>query len=191
MQTVRSYGVLLVALAMAGCGETEPAVAPEAATDEPLASSSRSHRVVAEVTGRADHTRTVGAVTALTLFRFHAEEKAHGRTKGHYFYNFQAAGFSIRGPVTCLTIKDNQAWIGGTVGSIDSPDPEDQSLVGVDMWWRVVDNGRGRHAAPDSTTGVGFAFPGSTISAESWCRDQPALLILREVEKGDIKVRGR
>lgn len=190
MQPVRSFGVLFVALAMAGCGESDPAVGPESATDAAL-QSSRSNRVVAQVSGRADHTRTVGDVTALTLFRFHMQQKADGRTSGRYYYNFQAAGFAVRGPVTCLTINGNQAWIGGTVESIDSPDPEDQSLVGVDMWWRSVDNGHGRHAAPDSTTGLGFAFAGSTITAESWCNDQPAVLVMREVERGNIKVRSR
>lgn len=83
----------------------------------------------------------------------------------------------------------NQAWIGGTVASITSPDSADQSLVGVDMWWRMIDNGRGPHAAPDSTTGVGFAFPGSTITAESWCADQPAVLIMREVERGGFRIK--
>jgi hypothetical protein len=103
-----------------------------------------------------------------------------------------AAGFSVEGPITCISTAGNQAWVGGTVGSIDSPDPEDQELVGVDMWWRSIDNGQGDQATLDITTGIGFAFPGSTITAESWCRDQPALLVLREVDPGSnlkIKVR--
>ena len=190
MQTVRSFGVLLVALAMAGCGDADPPVGPEAATGAAL-QSSRSHRVVAQVSGRADHSRTVGDVTALTLFRFHMKQKADGRTSGRYYYNFQAAGFAVRGPVTCVTVNGNQAWIGGTVESVDSPDPDRQSLVGLDMWWRSVDNGQGHSAVPDSTTGLGFAFAGGTITAESWCNDQPALLVMREVEGGNIKIRSR
>lgn len=191
MNAVRLSGVLVLVLALASCGETEPAAAPEEAPEQMLDSQGHAHRVVVEIGGSAHHTRTVADVTALTIFRFQGHTKANGKTRGHYFYNFQAAGFSIRGPITCITTSGNQAWIGGTVGSITSPDSADQSLVGVDMWWRMIDNGKGKHAPPDSTTGIGFAFPGSTISAESWCQDQPALLILREVARGDLKVKTR
>ena len=52
------------------------------------------------------------------------------------------------------------------------------------------DNGQGRHALPDSTTGLGFAFPGRTITAESWCNDKPLLLIMRAVEQGTVKIKG-
>lgn len=190
MQPVRSFGVLLVALAMAGCGEGDPSVGPEATTDAALRGGN-GHRVVIEMEGRADHTRIVGVDTALTLFRFHMEKKANGETRGRYYYNFQAAGFAVRGPVTCVTVNGNQAWVGGTVESVESADPDRQSLVGLEMWWRSVDNGHGRHAAPDSTTGLGFGFAGGTITAESWCNDQAALLVIREVERGDVKIKSK
>ena len=65
-----------------------------------------------------------------------------------------------------------------------------QELVGVDMWWRSIDNGEDANATPDLTTGLGFAFPGSTITAESWCQDQPAVLVLRELDPGsDLKIK--
>ncbi|MGH7526794.1 MAG: hypothetical protein ACREMX_08820 [Gemmatimonadales bacterium] len=190
MHIVRSFGTLVVALALAGCGDREPTLAPQDGGEPLFRGNHGSRKVVAAISGSAHHTRTVGEVTALTLFRFHAKSRADGTTKGRYFYNFQAAGFSVEGPVTCISLAGNQAWIGGTVARIDSPDPADQELVGVDMWWRMIDNGHGRHAPPDSTTGVGFAFPGSTITAESWCQDQPAVLILREVEEGNLKIKG-
>lgn len=190
MQPVRSFGVLLVALAMAGCGESDPPVGPEP-TDASLRGGNHGHRVVLEVKGRADHTRIVGVDTAMTLFRFHMEKKANGKTSGRYYYNFQAAGFAVRGPVTCVTVKGNQAWVGGTVESVESADPTRQDLVGLEMWWRSVDNGHGRHAAPDSSTGLGFAFAGGTITAESWCNDQPLSLVIREVERGDVKIKDR
>jgi hypothetical protein len=34
----------------------------------------------------------------------------------------------------------------------------------------------------EAHTGLGFEFPGSTITAESWCQDQPAALVLREID---------
>jgi hypothetical protein len=188
MGTVGRLGALALGLVLAGCSEDRSALAPE--LDSPAMAQDHSSGVVVQVKGTADHVRTVGDVTALTLFSFDSERKADGTTTGSYFYNFQAAGFSVEGPVTCISVAGNQAWIGGTVARIDTPDPELQELLGVDMWWRSIDNGNGVNAAPDSTTGLGFAFPGSTITAESWCRDQPAVLILREIGPGsDLKVK--
>ena len=176
----------MVALALAACTGDQAVLAPEAGPP-----SLRIGGVTASVAGDAHHTRTVAGVTALTSFTFTARQKADGRTSGKYRYNFRAAGFSVEGPVTCLSIRGNEAWIGGTVARIDSPAPEDQSLVGVDMWWRVQDNGQGPRDPPDRSTGVGFAFAGSTITAESWCRDQPALLIIRDVESHGFKIKDK
>ncbi len=186
MRILRRLGGLALVLAVAGCGEDrEPTLAPS--EPEPTEFNFGGHRVVALIAGSGHHTRTVGTVTAPTLFVFSGWRQANGNTHGFYHYNFQAAGFSVQGPITCISIAGNQAWVGGTVARIDSPDPEDQSLVGADMWWRSIDLGFG---ARDSTTGLGFAFPGGTITAESWCRDQPVALVIREVEKAAFIVKG-
>ncbi len=190
MGTVRRFGMLALGLALTGCSDDRSALEPESGS--PALAQAHSSGVVVQVKGTADHLRTVGAVTALTLFSFHSEGRVDGTVGGRYSYNFQAAGFSVEGPVTCISTAGSQAWIGGTVASIDSPDPEDQALVGADMWWSSIDNGQGDGADLDITTGIGFAFPGSTITAQSWCRDQPRLLPEREVAPGNnlkIKVR--
>jgi hypothetical protein len=185
MQALRRLGALTLGLALTGCSNDRSTLAPEA--DSPSFAQDHSSGVVVQVKGTADHLRTVAGVTALTLFSFDSERKADGTTSGRYFYNFQAAGFSVEGPVTCISTSGNQAWVGGTVARIDSPDPEDQALVGVDMWWQSVDNGL---AALDRTTGIGFKFPTTTITAESWCRDQPVVLPLRDVDPGsDLKIK--
>jgi hypothetical protein len=184
MHIIRGAGGLVLGAALAACTGDQATLAPEAGPRALQAGG-----VTASVTGSGHHTRVVAGVEGLTTFSFTAIQGADGTTSGQYQYNFRAAGFSVHGPVTCLSIRGNEAWIGGTVGRITSPDPEDQSLVGVDMWWRLQDNGEGAGGAPDRTTGVGFAFVGSTITAESWCRDQPALLLLRDVESGGIQVR--
>ena len=186
MHTIRGAGVLVLGLALAACTDDQAALAPEAGSV-----ALQAEGVTASVTGSGHHTRIVAGVEDRTTFSFTAIQRADGTTSGQYQYDFRAAGFSVHGPVTCVSIRGNEAWIGGTVGRIKSPDPEDQSLVGVDMWWRLQDNGEGAGDAPDRTTGVGFAFAGSTITAESWCRDQPALLLLRDVESGNIQVRAQ
>jgi hypothetical protein len=188
MGTLRRLGALALGLALAGCSDDRSVLAPEA--HSPAMAQDHSSGVVVQVKGTADHLRTVGTVTALTLFSFDSERKADGTTIGSYFYNFQAAGFSVEGPVTCISTAGTQAWIGGTVARIDSPDPADQELVGVDMWWRSIDNGQGANAALDLTTGLGFAFPGSPITAESWCQDRPEILVIREIDPGsNLKVK--
>jgi hypothetical protein len=179
-------GGLAIVLATAGCGE-DPARSVGPTEPEAAEFNFGGHRVVALIAGTAHHTRTVGTVTAPTIFVFSGWRQANGNTHGFYYYDFQAAGFSVQGPITCISIKGNQAWVGGTVARIDSPDPEDQSLVGADMWWRSIDMG---FASRDSTTGVGFAFPGGTITAESWCRDQPVALVMRQVERAGFVVKG-
>ncbi len=187
MRIVGCLGVLGVALALVGCEDREPVLSP--AEPEP-AELRAGHRIEALIAGSAHHTRIVGVDTALTIFVFSGYRNAAGSTHGFYYYDFNAAGFSVQGPITCITTAGKQAWVGGTVARIDSPDPEDQSLVGADMWWRSVDGGLGHHAV-DSTTGLGFAFPGGTITAESWCRDQPQALVMRLVEKGGFLITGR
>lgn len=189
MRILRRLGGLVVVLALAACGDREPSLGPsESETPE---FGSAGHRIEALIAGTAHHTRTVGTVTALTVFAFSGWRQANGNTRGFYHYDFRAAGFSVQGPITCISIAGTQAWVGGTVARINSPDPEDQSLVGADMWWRSVDKGFGFHGSPDSTTGVGFAFPGGTITAESWCRDQPQVLVMRQVENANLVVKGR
>lgn len=188
MQVRRALLPVGIALALSACGESEPALAPDTAADPSIALH-RSHGDRASIKGVANHTRTVGTVTALTLFDFNGRRDRHGRTRGWYHYNFQASGFYVEGAITCISVVGNQAWVGGTVDSVVSDNPAIVALKGADMWWRSIDNGRGPHALPDSTTGLGFAFPGSTISAESWCNDKPVALIMREVEQGDVKIR--
>ncbi len=187
MRIVGCLGGLGVVLALAGCGDREPALAP---AEPETADLGGGHRIQALIAGSGHHTRIIGTDTALTVFVFSGYRNAAGSTHGFYYYDFRAAGFSVQGPITCITIAGKQAWVGGTVARIDSPDPEDQSLVGADMWWRSVDGGLG-HNRPDSTTGLGFAFPGGTITAASWCRDQPASLVMRLVEKGGFLLTGR
>ena len=186
MRIVGCLGVLGVALALTACEDREPALAPA----EPETAELGGGTIKALIAGSGHHTRIVGTDTALTIFVFSGFRSAAGGTHGFYYYDFRAAGFSVQGPITCITIAGKQAWVGGTVERIDSPDPEDQSLVGADMWWRSIDSGLGNNSA-DSTTGLGFAFPGGTITAASWCRDQPLALVMRRVEKGGFLLAGR
>jgi hypothetical protein len=166
---------------LAACGDAGPAFAPESASlavgDGPL-----------RLTGSGHHTRTVGTETEPTTFSFSAVRQADGSTTGRYQYDFRAAGFAIHGSVTCLTTDGVQAWVGGVVDQVLTDDPSfEAQLLGVDMWWRSKDLGEGTISV-DSTTGLGFKFATTAITAESWCRDKPASLVMRAVENGNIQL---
>ena len=186
MRATRSSVLLALSIILAGCGGDRPVLGPEAADAPALAAGG----VAARLTGSGTHVRTGTTGDELTTFAFSAVRQADGTTAGQWQYHFRLNGFSMHGDVSCLSVAGNEAWVGGKVTKVVSDEPAFHELLGVDMWWRSRDHGQGVGAAPDSTTGLGFAFPGSVITAESWCRDQPASLILREVAAGNIQLSG-
>ncbi len=183
MRRTRRLVVLGLAGITAACSGAEPAFAPEQVSLAVAAGPLR-------LTGSGHFTRIL-ADTGLTTFSFSAVRHPNGTTTGRYQYDFRAAGFAIHGSVTCLTTSGAQAWVGGTVDQVISDDPALQAeLLGVDMWWRSKDLGEGA-AASDSTTGLGFKLATTTITAESWCRDQPVALVIRAIEHGNIQLAGQ
>jgi hypothetical protein len=175
----RGTAAIAILLGLSGCGDESRA---------PVSPSFAAGGIEASVTGSGHHLRVGADGPEPTTLAFNAKRHADGRSTGQWEYHFRAAGFSMHGKVTCLSIAGREAWVGGLITKVLSPDPADQELVGVEMWWRSRDNGQGAGAPPDSTTGLGFAFPGVPITAESWCRDQPIALVLREVVAGNIRI---
>jgi len=183
MLRAHRMAVFGLATLLASCTGADLAVAPDQLS---LAAAAGPLRL----TGSGHHSRTVAGETELTTFSFTAVTHADGSVTGRYQYDFKASGFAVHGPVTCLTTNGGQAWVGGVVDKVITDDPVfAASLLGVDMWWRSKDLGEGAGSA-DSTTGLGFKFPTTTITAASWCQDQPASLIMRAVENGNIQLGG-
>lgn len=175
---------LVVTAVSFGCAGGDTPLAPDA---EGFSASDGPAPLVAPVLlGTGHHLRTVAGVTVPTLFSFQVTRAPDGTIGGKYKYNFQAVGFYVEGRVTCATTSGNQAWVSGVVDKVVTSNPDFESLLGLEMWWRSKD-GKGT-AAPDSTTGLGFGFPGGTITAESWCRDQPVALVIRAVDNAELMV---
>jgi hypothetical protein len=185
MKSVRMVGIGLGAM-LVGCNS--PITTPESGHGAMRLNAASANADRVKLTGSGHHVRIVGTTEELTTFSFSAVSHADGTTSGQYQYNFQANGFAIHGPVTCVSRSDNQVWVGGIVDRVVTDNPAFEGLAGLEMWWRSVDNGEGTAATPDMTTGVGFGFAGSTITAASWCADQPALLPLRVVDNGNIQM---
>ena len=175
--TLRSLGLIMTGIAI---------WAGAAVTVEPM---ENADSIVAQVMGSGHVMRNLTGEDELSTFSYSAVARADGTAEGEYQYNFRAAGFFIHGTVTCASVSGNAGWVGGVIDSIVSPDPADQSLVGTEIWWRVIDNGEGANQPADQTTSLLFAVPGLPITAESWCRNQDVRGVLRDVLSGNIQVR--
>ena len=182
MLTTSRVAALALAVTLAGCTD-DPSAGPATSLAPSFAAGG-----VGRATGTGTHLRVGTETEELTTFAFSAIRKPDGSATGQWDYNFRLNGFRVHGHVTCLSIAGNQAWIGGVVDQVVTDNPDFESLLGLEMWWRSIDNGEG--AAADITTGLGFGFPGGVITAESWCRDQPLSLVARPVATGNIQISG-
>ena len=185
--TLRSLG-LIIACAIAG-GCTSQVETMENADPLVGETSAAASAILATVTGSGHVMRNLTGEDELTTFSYNATQRADGTAHGEYEYHFRAADFFIHGTVTCASVAGNAGWVGGVIDKIVSGDPADQSLVGTEIWWRVVDNGEGSNAAADLTTSLLFAIPGLPITAASWCLNQDVRGVLRDVLHGNILVR--
>jgi hypothetical protein len=114
---------------------------------------------------------------------YHAVRFADGTTAGWWRYDLWQAGqeTTYSGPVTCLSVSGNRAWVGGTVTRSSDP-----TQVGLGAWWQVADNGSGRHpVTPDRTTFVGT---GTIAQTAAYCSGEPAPHFIFDVQLGGVRV---
>jgi hypothetical protein len=114
-------------------------------------------------------------------FAFAAHVKRNGRASGTFRQRLEAEGLVIdfTGRVTCLVFDaaNKRAWVGGVITRNRSTDPAFTGAIfqpGHDVWFRVVDYGRGRRATqPDRTTFLGFENNPTIFTSEQYCREKP------------------
>jgi hypothetical protein len=114
---------------------------------------------------------------------YHAIRLADGTVRGHWRYVLWQAGqvTTYSGPVTCLTVNGNRAWIGGPITASSDP-----TQLGLGAWWQVADNGSGRHPViPDQTT---FAGMGTLAQTQAYCDNAPAPHFIFDVQLGYLRV---
>jgi hypothetical protein len=120
----------------------------------------------------------------LKSFTFQAKLERDGSVLGHYSYRDVEDGvpFDASGPITCLVVDGNHAWLGGIVEGSNDP-----TYVGQESWFQVIDNGEGAHMPPDVTTLLGVSpVPGS---AQGYCDAAPSPRFPWPVAQGSIQVR--
>ena len=118
----------------------------------------------------------------LQNFGFNARIKSDGNADGWFEYRDVEDGtpFSANGPVTCLTVIGNDAWIGAVIRSSNDP-----TVVGLGAWWHVTDNGEGSGAPADVTTFLGI---GSLAQTQAFCDNHPAYRFPFAIDGGNIQV---
>jgi hypothetical protein len=152
------------------------------------------------VTAGGDHGSVVGRVAGHTYvllgpsvfgvtvqqdpLTYAATEFADGTAAGQWRYDYWEGGqeTTFSGPVTCLSVSGNRAWVGGPVTRSSDP-----AQVGMGAWWQVADNGTGRHpVVPDRTT---FAGIGTIAQTLAYCANKPDPHFIFDVQLGGVQVR--
>lgn len=98
---------------------------------------------------------TVDWPLARATYGFNAQIDAAGVVKGQAEFQHRDAGIRNHVEINCLTVVGNDAWLGGIITSSSIPE-----LVGVQILWRVQDNGEGNAATPDMTS---IVVPGGAV----------------------------
>jgi hypothetical protein len=191
MSRLRGAAVRCAAAIMALTGVASAAAAPAAAAPAaaaPAAGARHGDSVAARVYGRT-YVLLGPGVFGVTVqqdpLTYHVVKLTDGTVHGRWRYDYWESGqqTTFSGPVTCMSVSGNRAWIGGPVTASSDP-----AQVGMGAWWQVADNGTGRHpVVPDQTTFVGFGTMAQTVA---YCDGEPAPHFIFDVQLGGVRVQG-
>lgn len=149
------------------------------------AASGEQNRVVASASGDWSMSgQAAGSTFAIGPFAFNVRVYADGSAEGRFDYTQVRDGgepLVVRGSLDCATIAGNQAWVGGVI-----EESSRASLVGLDMWFQVQDNGEGAGDPPDMSSTIGAGGPGT---GEQYCDDAPVVLFPFFLDAGNLQVR--
>ena len=141
--------------------------------------------VVASASGGYGMSGTAaGSTFVIHPFTFTVRLYADGSADGRFNYTQvrDGVGLTVKGSPDCAFIQGNQAWVGGVI-----EDSSRASLVGLDMWFQVQDNGEpGSDETPDMSSTIGAGGPGT---GEQYCADHPAVLFPFFLDAGNVQVR--
>jgi hypothetical protein len=163
---ITTFAAVVIALALAGV--------VQAGHGTRSAQGSGVHLIVHNVFGLQ--------TLELKQFEFKAAGNPDSSASGRYRYREIDDGvpFDASGPITCMTVVGDQAWIGGTI--TDSNDP---TVIGAGSWWHVTDNGQGANDPPDITTFLGI---GTLAQTQAFCDTYPPYKHPFAIDGGNIKV---
>lgn len=148
--------------------------------------SGEGNRVVASADGGWSLSgEAAGSTFEIRPFTFTVRVYADGSAAGRFNYTQVRDGgepLVVKGSLDCATIRGNQAWVGGVI-----EESSRASLVGLDMWFQVQDNGEpGSGDTPDMSSTIGAGGPGT---GEQYCVDAPVVLFPFFLATGNLQVR--
>jgi len=112
--------------------------------------------------------------------------ETNGDVSGKYTDRFSddIGGGGFQADVDCLSVDDNQAWVGGVITQGSRFDDIDgtEDLTGKYVITRVSDNGRSSKDPPDQ---ISFSF---ILDAPFPCEDQPNVPLF-DMPQGQVTVR--
>ena len=170
------FALVAVAILFSAVLPTTAAAAAPATTD----------RVTARVDG---HTYVLlgpsvfGVTVQQDPLAYRAVKLSDGTVRGHWSYHYYEAGVetTFSGPISCLTVHGDRAWVGGPI--TQSSDP---TQIGSGGWWQIADNGTGPHPViPDRTTFVGI---GTLEQTQAYCDTAPEPRFIFDVQQGGVRV---
>ena len=183
MRSFIPIATVFTLLAAVSCGQTPPTAPTDQAQSADLLDVPTSHQgqgVALSVTGSGHYTTSAGN---LRTFAFEVKELQDGSVRG----SFQLTGHghptsTLHGPLTCLAVVGNEAWIGGVYDRASSP-----VLVGTGFWFYVQDDGEGHNAPPDLVRR--HVRSGNADDCASM--PDPGTEFLFPVEAGNIQIHSR
>lgn len=132
-----------------GCGNPAEVSAGSAST---AALASAASPIVHRVTGggRLDLS-AFGSHLPPETYGINASIDADGIVGGQVEMQFSEPALTLHVEVTCLSVSGNDAWIGGAVTHTSDPTGHPE---GMELFFRVQDNGEGGRAPADRMSGV-------------------------------------
>jgi len=121
---------------------------------------------------------TVEYAGALNTHAFTAQVDADGNVTGQAEFQLRYIDTTVHAEVHCLEVVGNNAWIGGTITRSSNPA---QVGLGLDILFRVQDNGEGAAHPPDMTSQLEWGAVPS-------CSTAPPLGLI-EWTNGNVQVR--
>lgn len=149
------------------------------------AASGEGNGVVASASGGYGMSGTAaGSTFVIHPFTFTVRVYADGSVGGRFNYTQVRDGvaLSASGSLDCATITGNRAWVGGVI-----EESSRATLVGLDMWFQVQDNGEpSSDETPDMSSTLGAGGPGT---GDQYCADAPPVMFPFFLGDGNLQVR--
>ena len=177
-----SFASIALVVGLAGCAD-DPFAPPQTIEPQLAHVGAGVNPVVESATGSGHRVRNDRPL----VFAFQASRRLDGSTTGRYYLDWQDLGpalgharLQVEVDVTCMSVRDNIAWVAGIIVSVDGP----LAREGTVSYFYVIDNGPG---ATDEISGLRL----NDVDGEDrvFCEQQPLLLGRTPIERGNAEVR--